>query len=64
MTTHGILKGQVDITSQAINRRKNMTIEKEGNGSPYYVATYKGQQFLGYSFYEALCRCLEAVWKH
>lgn len=39
-----------------------MKIEKEGNGSPYYVATYKGQKFLGYSFYEAFCRCLNAIW--
>jgi len=39
-----------------------MLIEKaEG---PYWVARYQGVEFLGYSIYEAMCRCIENICKY
>jgi hypothetical protein len=40
-----------------------MIITKE-EGTPYYVATHKGKQYLGYSAYEAMMRCVENIWKY
>lgn len=40
-----------------------MIITKE-EGTPYWVATHKGSQYLGYSPFEALMRCVENIWKH